>query len=385
MRIALVHDDLNQLGGAEIVLKAFHDMFPHAPIYTLVDNGRISRQYFKKARINTSFLQRLPGGVKGFKWLLPLHPTAFEHFNLTEYDVVLSDSSAFSKGVITKPNTLHVCYCHTPTRYLWHDTHNYTEDLHQGRIVKKILPLLLTRLRLWDYLAARRVDKYIANSGSTAKRIKKYYQRESTIIYPPIDWNKFYVADEPHDYYLMLGRLRPYKRFDLAIKAFNELGLPLVIVGQGEEYKNLKKIAGPNITLLRNVTDAQKVHLFAHAQAFIHPQLEDCGITALESMAAGRPVLAYNEGGALETVLPGITGEFFDEQTPEALIRAIRTFEPAEYDPEKIRAHAKSFDVQRFQQQILQFILQARRERAQAPLPMPMQKEFASNLKINLS
>jgi len=359
-------------------------MFPHAPIFTLVDDGSVSSVYLKKAEIHTSFLQRVPFGIKRAKWFLPLYPTAYEQFNLSDYDIVLSDSSAFSKGVVTKPETIHISYCHTPTRYLWHDTHNYTEDLHNGRLIKKILPLLLTRLRMWDQLAARRVDKFIANSQATARRVKKYYQRDSTVIYPPINWNDFYIADKPHDYYLMVGRLRPYKKFDLAVEAFNKLGLPLVIVGQGEEYKKLKRMAGPNITFLNNVSDGQKVHLFSHAQALIHPQFEDCGITALEAMASGRPVLAFNKGGALETVLPGITGDFFDEQSVDALITAIRSFNPADYDPKVIREHAQTFDLERFQKQILEFILQARRERAQAELPITLKHTNLANLNLEL-
>ncbi|MFH0830880.1 MAG: glycosyltransferase, partial [Parcubacteria group bacterium] len=210
MRIALVHDALNQLGGAEHVLAAFHDMFPHAPIVTLVDDQTVSKQLFPRAEIRTSFLQRLPGGVRHYKWYLPLHPTATEHLDLSGFDVVLSDSSSFAKGVITKPETIHLCYCHTPTRYLWHDTHDYTEDLHHGRLVKVVLPAVLSRLRMWDQQAAQRVDKFIANSRTTAARIKKYYHRDATVVYPPVHWNQFYLSKDLGDYYLMVGRLRPY-------------------------------------------------------------------------------------------------------------------------------------------------------------------------------
>ena len=370
MRIALVHDALNQIGGAEYVLRSLHTLFPHAPIFSLVDDGHVSKLFFQKAEIHTSFLQRWPGGVRHFKWFLPLHPLAVEQFDVSGYDVVISDSSVFSKGVMTRPETIHICYCHTPTRFLWHDTHNYTEDLHQGRLVKKILTSMLTRLRMWDQLAAQRVDRFIANSRETAKRIRKYYHREATVIYPPVRWSDFYIAAEPRDFYLIVGRLRPYKKIDLAIKAFNQLGLPLVIVGSGEEYRRLKRLARANITFLQNISDKQKAWLFAHCQAFIHPQEEDFGIAAVEAMAAGRPVLAYNRGGALETIVPGVTGQFFAEQSVDAIIDAVRVFEPRDYDPKAIRAHARKFDVARFEKEIWEFVMQVRRERAQLALPL---------------
>jgi glycosyltransferase involved in cell wall biosynthesis len=377
MRIALVHDALNQIGGAEYVLRALHDMFPHAPIFTLVDDGQFAKMFFKRADIRTSFIQKLPWGIKKFKWYLPLHPTAMEHFDLSSYDVVISDSSAFSKGIITRPETIHICYCHTPPRFLWHDTHNYTEDLHQNRSVKRFLPAVLTYLRSWDQLAAQRVDKFIANSYTTARRIKKYYRRDSTVINPPIVWDDFYIEKNIGDFYLMVGRLRPYKRFDLAIKAFNKLGLPLVIVGRGEEYKRLRRMAGPNIMFLQNINDQQKAWLFARAQAFIHPQEEDFGFAAVESMAAGRPVLAYNRGAAIENIIPGVTGAFFKEQSVDALIEAVRAFEPNDYNPEVIREHARRYDISVFQQQIWAFIMQARRERAQQPLPEAVRERWA--------
>ena len=370
MRVALVHDALNQLGGAEYVLRSLHNSFPHAPIYTLVDNGSVTPQLFPRADIRTSFLQRIPGGVSHYKWYLPAHPTAFEHFDLSEYDVVISDSSSFAKGVITRPETIHLCYCHTPTRYLWHDTHNYTEDLNHSQIVKRVLPAFLTRLRMWDQLAAQRVDRFIANSTETSRRIKKYYKRDARVVHPPVRWRDFHVDTNTENYYLILGRMRPYKRFDLAIEAFNRLGLTLVVVGDGEEYPRLKKMAGPNIIFLRHVSDAQKVKLFARAQAFIHPQEEDFGIVAVESMSAGRPVIAYKKGGALETVVPGLTGQFFAEQTVDSLVDAVRAFEPRDYDPVEIRRYAWRFDESHFVKQIWQILMEERRARAQLPLPL---------------
>ncbi|MFO0703073.1 MAG: glycosyltransferase, partial [Candidatus Andersenbacteria bacterium] len=229
---------------------------------------------------------------------------------------------------------------------------------------------MLTWLRAWDQLAAQRVDHFVANSYATARRISKYYGRASRVIYPPVEWGKFSVEQEQGDYYLMVGRFRPHKKFDLAIRAFNKLGLPLVILGSGEEAKNLRRIAGPNVTFVPDVTDEQtKARLFARAQALIHPQEEEFGIAAVESMAAGRPVVAYARGGALETVVPGATGVLFGEQSVDGLIDAVRAFEPRDYDPVRIREHARRFDVGRFQREIWQLLLEVRRERAQLPLP----------------
>lgn len=377
MRIALVHDALNQIGGAEYILRAFSDMFPHAPIYSLINDQKVSKLLFRRAEINTSFLQKLPGGVKHYRWYLPIHPIATEHIDLSGYDLVISDCSAFSKGVITKPETIHICYCHTPTRFLWHDTHNYTEDLHQNRIVKKFLPIVLNRLRIWDQLAAQRVDKFIANSQETARRIKKYYKRNAVVINPPVQWDKFYISKQLGDFYLIVQRLRPYKKIDLAIKAFNRLGLPLVVVGTGEEQKHLKRLAGPNITFLGNITDQQKYWLFSRCQAFINPQEEDFGIAACEAMASGRPVIAYNKGGALETVKAGLSGVFFSEQSEEALIDTLRAFNSDDYDPQAIREYAKRFDAARFEQQIWQMIMNTRRVRAQLSLPVTSLNNWA--------
>ena len=368
MRIALVHDALNQFGGAEQVLRATHNTFPHAPIFTLVDDGAVRKRFFPKADVRTSFLQRLPRGLRSYKLAMPLHPTAFENFDLSEFDVVLSDTAAFAKGVVTRPETIHLCYCHTPPRFLWHDTHNYTEDLHARRIVKRFLPLVLTWLRTWDQVAAQRVDRFIANSFATARRIKKYYGRDSRIIYPPVDWNNFSIEPEQGDYYLMVGRFRPYKRFDLAIRAFNKLGLPLVILGSGEEARKWRRLAGPNITFVPQVTDERtKARLFGRALAFVHPQEEDFGIAAVEAMAAGRPVIAFGRGGAVETVVPGLTGILFNEQSEEALIDAVRVFEPRDFNPVVIREHARRFDVGRFQRELWQLVLEVRRQRAQLP------------------
>ncbi|MBU4332744.1 glycosyltransferase [Patescibacteria group bacterium] len=356
MKIALAHDHLNQLGGAEKVLFAFHEVYPRAPIYTLIHDSRSARGVFDKLNIKTSFLQKMPGGLRHMRWYLSWMPAAFESLDLTGYDVVLSDASAFAKGAIVSSGSLHICYCHTPTRYLWSDTHQYVKELKQGWLIKKILPLVLNKLRAWDYQAAQRVDNFIANSCNVQKRIKKYYRRESDVIYPPVEVEHFKIADELGKYYLIGGRLVSYKRFDLAIKAFNKLGIPLKIFGTGPEEEKLRKMAKNNIEFLGQVSDNKKAELYSRALGFIHPHEEDFGITAVESMAAGRPVIAYKKGGALETVIDGETGVFFEEQEWEALADAVIRFEPSNFDPVKIREHALGFGKDRFKREMVEFV-----------------------------
>lgn len=356
MKIALVHDHLIQDGGAERVLRVFLEIFPQAPIYTLVFDEKKMGKDFCKDKVKTSFIQRLPGGVKKFKWFLPLMPLATEKHELDQYDVVLSNSSALSKGVLTKPDTLHVCYCHTPTRYLWTDTHLYLKELSHGRLVKKAISLMLPRLRMWDRMAAERVDKFIANSKTVQKRIAKYYGRASDLIYPPVDVFSFSPAPTQENYYLAGGRLVPYKRFDLVVQAFNKLGISLKLFGEGPEFQKLKAMAKSNIEFLGKVTDEEKKELYSKCLAFIHPQEEDFGLMAIEAMASGRPVIAYAKGGALETVIDGKTGKFFDDQSWESLAHTVIRFKPEEYKPEEIRAHAMQYDVEKFKQKIRSYI-----------------------------
>ena len=357
MKIALTHDHLFQLGGAERVLLELHNMFPESPVYTLIHNPEKSG-LFKDLNIKTSFLKKLPFGQNHFKWYLWLMPIAWEEMNFSGYDIVISSSSAFSKGVLTPPNTLHISYCHSPTRYLWSDAHNYVEEIKQPKLIKKLLPLILNKLRTWDHVAAQRVDKFIANSEFVAKRIKKYYQRDSTVIYPPVETKKFNIAAEISDYYIVVSRLRPYKKVDLVIKAFNQLGMPLKIIGSGEEEAKLKKMAKDNIEFLGELSDDQRNVILAKAKAFIHPQEEDFGIAAVEAMACGRPVIAYKSGGALETVIENETGRFFKEQTWEALADTVIRFnrDIDQFDPVKIKQHSEKFDTEVFRQKINDFI-----------------------------
>lgn len=351
-----MHDHLNQEGGAEKVLKALGEIYPEAPIYTLIyDKNKLSNVFDEK-RIKTSFIQNLPFGKRLFRWFLPLMPTATESYNLFDYDVIISSSSAFAKGVITRPETIHICYCHTPTRYLWSYTKNYIEELSYNKLIKKIIPYFLTPLRLWDRLAADRVDYFVANSRIVQRRIKKYYHRESDLIHPPVETSKFKISQELGNYYLIGSRLAPYKRCDLAVQAFNKLGLPLKIFGEGPEMDRLKKMAKGNIEFLGKVSDEKQIELYSRCLAFIHPQEEDFGITAVEAMASGRPVIAYAAGGALETVKEGVTGRFFDEQSWEALADTVIRFKPEEYNPQLIREEAKKYDIEEFKRKIREYV-----------------------------
>jgi len=352
MKIALVHDHLIQEGGAERVLQIFQNLYPQAPTYTLLYDQEKLGDIFKDKDIRTSFLQNWPGALKHYQWFLPFMSTATESYNLMDYDIVLSSCSAMAKGVITRSNTLHFCYCHTPTRYLWSDTHRYLEELKYNRLIKKFIPPILTKLRAWDQLAAQRVDFFIANSKNVADRIEKYYRRNSIIIHPPVATDQFQISDKIGKYFLTGGRLVAYKRFDLTIQAFNRLGIPLKIFGTGPEEKKLKAMAKPNIEFLGKIKSTELNQVFSQAIAFIHPQIEDFGITAVESMAAGRPVIAYAAGGACETVVEKKTGKFFDEQTWEALADTVVRFKPEDYDPQEIKAYAQQFGVERFKNEI---------------------------------
>lgn len=355
MKIALVHDHLNQNGGAEKVLLALHEIFPRAPVYTITYDKEETKGIFDDIDVRTSFIQKLPFGIKKYKWFLPLMPAAFEQFDLSKYDIVISDSYAYSKGVITKPETLHVCFCHTPTRYLWNDHFEYIRALRGPKVTKKLVQVFTTYLRVWDKMAADRVNKFIANSEYISRRIKKYYQCDSDVIYPPVETKKFYRS-QPEDFYLILSRLRPYKKVDLAIEVFNDLGLPLKIIGTGEEYAKLKAISKPNIEFLGYVSEEEKAKYLSTCKAFVHPQEEDFGITTVEAMAAGRPVIALGRGGALESVIDNKTGIFFYDQTKEALKNAIESFDSSKFNPLEIQQYASQFDVDVFKNKMKKYI-----------------------------
>ncbi len=357
MKVALVHDYLNQMGGAERVVLALHEIFPDAPVYTSIYDPKRVDPAFRQMDIRTSFMQKLPLVKKHHQPFLPFYPFAMERLDLRGYDLVLSSSSAFGKGVITRPETMHICYCHTPMRWCW----NYDEYVKReqlGRISRSVLPFLITWLRVWDQTSAMRVDHFIANSPVVAERIQKYYRRDAVVIPPPVEASRFTFdpAIQPEDYFLIVSRLMPYKRIDLAIEACNLLQLPLVIIGSGRDEKRLKSIAGPTIHFMGRLSDAEVLHYYAHCRALILPGEEDFGITPLEAQASGRPVIAYGAGGALASVIDNVTGTFFCEQTVESLAAALASFDERKYDPLVIRNHTLEFDMPRFHRRILQFI-----------------------------
>ena len=356
MKIALVHHHLHQIGGSEKVLFNFSEIYPDAPIFTSIYNKKNFGDFFEGKIIKTSFLQNFSLGIKKFKWFLPLMPTLFENFDFSGYDVIISNDSSFAKGVITPQRSLHICYCHTPTRFLWVDVHKYIKELPQPNIIKKVLPFFLNYLRIWDWQAAQRPDKLIANSHFIAKRIKKYYSRESEVIYPPVETDQFKISQNIDKYFLIISRFMPYKRVDLAIKAFNKLKIPLKIIGSGEDEERLKNLAERNIEFLGSVSDKKKAEYLSHCKALIHPQEEDFGIVSIEAMASGRPVIAFKAGGALETVIEDFNGKFFDEQTWEALADTVVHFQSEKFDSFKIKKYAQKFSKERFKKEIKEFV-----------------------------
>lgn len=346
MRVALVHDYLNQYGGAERVLEALHELFPTAPIYTSIFDPTAMPAVYRQWDIRTSFMQRLPAWRTQFRRYVALYPTAFERFDLSSYDLIISSSSAFAKGIIPRPGALHICYCHTPMRFAWR-TDDYVAREQINGLQAKLLPFLLNYLRIWDTVSANRVDLFVANSREVAGRIARYYRRTAMVIPPPVDLPS-YAPRQPEEFYLAGGRLIPYKRLELAIEAFNHLRLPLKIFGDGRDRARLERMAGPNIEFLGWVDEATRLDLFARCRAFIFPGEEDFGITPLEVLAMGRPVIAYAAGGALETLIDGVTGRFFYQPTAAALAAAVALSRTDYIDPLVLRRHAEQFSRPRF-------------------------------------
>ncbi len=365
LKVALVHDFLNQYGGAERVLAALAEMFPEAPIYTLLYEPAKMRGKFARADIRPSFLQKFPAFVRRrHKWLLPLMPVAPETFNLRDYDLVISSSSAFAKGIVVKPKTIHVCYCHTPMRYAWDWNEKYLSEQKLGGKRKLMARMLLNYIRVWDRVASDRVDHFIANSKTTAGRIKKYYGRESEVVYPPVEMRDWENLDDKEDeekeekYFLIVSRLSAYKKIEIAVKALNKLDLPLVVIGEGDpKYsKYLKSIAGPRTKFLGWLSDTDVQKYFRNCRALILPGEEDFGLTPIEAMAHGKPVIALRKGGATETVIAGVTGEFFDDPASESLAAALRKFLEKKYDREEIRKHAQKFSKETFKENMNKII-----------------------------
>ena len=355
MKIALVHDWLPFMGGAERVLTNFHELYPEAPIYTTICNRNKLDMPLREANIKTSHLQKNKE-IKNHRKLFPFMPTAIESFDLNEYDIVLSSSSSVAKAVITKPDTMHICYCHSPMRYGWEFSYEYAGRMAGGGIKAKLINYFLTFMRVWDKVSADRVDYFIANSQNVARRIWKHYRRESVVIHPPVRCSLFNISNIDEDYYLVVSRLQEYKRIDLAVKAFNKLNKPLVVIGDGPEYDKLKKIANDNIVFLGRVSDEVIKDHYSKCKGLIFPGEEDFGITPLEAMASGRPVVAYGRGGALETVIDGKTGVFFKEQTVESLIDGVNKLENIKFNKNEIRKHAEQFDEEIFKKKISSYV-----------------------------
>jgi glycosyltransferase involved in cell wall biosynthesis len=354
-KIALVHDYFMQMGGAERVAEAMHDSFPSAPVYTTMALPKFLPGGLRTADIRTSPMQRLPAIERRFRHYFMLYPFAVENFDLSEYDLIFSSSSGYAKGVRRRRNAIHVCYCHTPMRWVWrYDDYVAREGF--GGTVRAALPSLLWGLRKWDLRASRQPNYYIANSRLVAQRIKKIYGREAFVIPPPIDVNRFEMSNEVGDYYLVLSRLMPYKRIDLAIEACKRANRRLVIIGDGPDRARLEKLADDRIEFLGRQPDSIVNYYAARCRALLFPGEEDFGMAPLEINAAGRPVIAYRSGGAIETVVEGVTGVFFNEQNSFSLATAIEEFEGLKWRQGTLRHHAEKFDRTVFAFRVLQFL-----------------------------
>lgn len=351
LSVALVHDYLTTFGGAERVLYLLSKMYPHAPIYTLLYDKKKFEGLIDPARVHPSFVQSFPRFIRTrHKLLLPLLPTAVETFDLRAYDLVISSSGAFAKGVITKPEAVHVSYCHSPMRFAWDWYHNYLEEQKLGFFKRTVAVTAMNIVRMWDRQAAERVDYFIANSHTTAKRIAAYYLRNSKVIYPPVDVARFPFPNKSAGYFLLVSRLVPYKRIDIVVKAFNKLKFPLLIIGEGSEFGHLQAIANSNVKMLGFQPDEKVKAYLANCEAFIFAAEDDFGIAPVEAMACGKPVLAFRRGGATETMIEGVTGEFFDYPMEELIADGVRRMwnKRASYNPQVIHDHAQQFSSERF-------------------------------------
>lgn len=358
MRVALAHDYLIQAGGAERVVAALHRIFPEAPIFTTVADRELTDTMFPGARINTSWMQHLPGLKQHFRKYVLLYPSAIESLDFSGYDLVISSSSAFAKGVITHPGTVHLCYCHTPMRFGW-SADSYAEREQWGPMVRTLLPMVTERLRRWDLRTANRPTVYLANSTVVAQRIQRNYHRDARVVYPPVEIDRVRPGGEQGEYFLVVSRLVPYKRVDLAVEAFSRMGKPLIVIGDGPARAALEKLAGPTVRFLGRLPDAAVSRHYAACRGVIFPGEEDFGIVPLEANAAGRPVVAYQAGGALDTVLDGQTGVFFRTQSVDQLAGAVRECEARVWRAGALRRHAETFREEVFQTRILDAVRSA--------------------------
>jgi glycosyltransferase involved in cell wall biosynthesis len=350
MRVAIVTDWMSNVGGGGRVLVELHRMFPEAPIYTTIRDPDTLPDEMLSWDVRTSFLQRVPFAVKRYQAFLPLMPLAFEQFDMRGYDLVISTSSACAKGVITRPDTVHLSYCYTPCRYIWDLYHDYTEEMRSRAFIAPVAHWL----RLWDRLSSDRVDHFVAISLEVAGRIRKHYRREAEVIYPPVDVERVRPNGKPpEDFHLVVSRLVPYKRVDLAVAAATRLGRRLIVVGDGPERRRLEAMAGPTVEFRGHLPDARVAALLARCRSFLFPGYEDFGIAPVEAQAAGRPVVAFGNGGAVETVVDGVTGVLFDEQTVESLVEAMLTLDRMRVDPMACRQNAERFSSAVFRERLM--------------------------------
>lgn len=356
LKVAIVHYWLVGPGGGENVVKTMLRIFPDAHVHTLVAKYDYSDTVVERRNLRTSLLQKIPGAAKVHRGLLPVASLALENIDLSGYDLIISSESGPAKGILPPLDALHICYCHSPMRYVWDQYHHYRSEA--GWLQRLVLSLTIARLRIWDSSNAQRVDRFVANSAHIAKRIAKYYRRPAEVIHPPVEVFDFEPAESHDDFYLVTGRHVSYKRIDLAIEACNRLGRPLVITGTGPDTDKLRKLAGPTVRFVGQCSFADLKRYYAQARAFLMPGEEDFGIAPVEAMASGRPVLALASGGAVETVIPGLSGLTFAEQTVDSVVDAIERFEAAEaqFDPAAIRLHALRFSRERFLLQFADFV-----------------------------
>jgi glycosyltransferase involved in cell wall biosynthesis len=369
LRIAIVHYWFVSRRGGERVVETIAEMFPSADLYALVVDHQKLSPMLQQRSITTSFLQEIPGGKRCHRHLLPLYPLALEQFDLRGYDLVLSSESGPAKGVLTDSHACHICYCHSPMRYLWDFYHGYRNGKSFGAWTRPVFSAVAHYLRLWDVASANRVDHFVANSQNVAARIRKHYRRASTVIYPPVRVDAGYLASRIEDYYLVAGQLADYKRVDLAIEACNRLDRRLHIVGEGEQVKRLRKLSGPKTVFCGALSDHDLREQYAHCRALLFPGEEDFGIVPVEAMSFGRPVIAFGCGGVVETVkgfywdLPAppetSCGVLFREQSPESVVEAMRVFEASEsrFSPFFIKQQTQRFDEEHFKQTFGQFVL----------------------------
>ncbi len=355
MRVALVHYWLVTWRGGEKVLKAIAQLFPQADIYTHVADPDLVQREFPGRHVGTTFISRLPFARRAYRSYLPLMPMAIEQLDLQQYDLIISSEAGPAKGIIVPPHAVHICYCHSPMRYVWDRYHDY--QAHAGVLTRVAMTPLLHYVRMWDQLSAQRVDHFVANSQFVSTRIRKYYGRESEVIHPPVAVDDFDASKASEDFYLWVGHLVAYKRPELLVQAFNLLKKPLVVIGEGGMLHRLKQLAEPHIRLLGKQPYDVIVDHYARCRAVIFPGIEDFGLVPVEAMASGKPVIAFDYGGARETVLDGVTGLLFKEQTVPALVEAVRSFEiHSQFDPQRIRAHAERFSERAFEHSFRAFV-----------------------------